>query len=215
MDFHFHTAAKILGVNLSRNFLPYLLTAFAIVLLAPVICGISGLQGEYAAQPLERFLCLSGPVLLTPVFWPEHNENIRDVIRARKTDYLTVCALRVVSSLFALAFFYGGFVLVMRICESEAGILHFVGGYASALFLGAMGFCAAGGFDSPVAGYMVSMVYYILNFVLKEKLGPWFLFSQSMGSFEEKYWLLGSSAVLILLGFAWTKYRLEKNYYRK
>lgn len=204
-------AANILGVNIRRNLAPHLLTAFLIALFTPLICGINSLQGASAAQPLEKILCLCGPVLLTPIFWPEHDADIRDVIRSKKTDYLAVCAVRVCCCVIALAAIYGGFVFMMRVCESGAGIRHFAGGFASALFLGALGFGAAGCFDSPVAGYMAAMIYYILNYMLKMKLGRWFLFSMSIGGgFEGKYWLLGGSAALLLAGFAGAKHRMER-----
>ena len=77
--------------------------------------------------------------------------------------------------------------------ESRVGFCHFIGGYSSALFLGALGFFSAGISKNSIAGYMVSIIYYISNFFLKEDLGNLYLFSMSAGSFREKNWLLGCS----------------------
>ena len=197
MDFHFRSILKILSVSLRHNFIPHLAIALVIAFLTQVLFGIASLDAREAAQPIERLLSLVGTVLLTPIFLPEQNENIRDLIRSKRTDYLAVCLVRLVYSVFFLAVIIGVFAFIMQYQESEITIRHVVGGFASALFLGALGFSFAGISQNTVAGYMVSMIYFILNFVLRDELGNFYLFSMSMGSFAEKYWLLGGAVALI------------------
>ena len=197
MDFHFRSILKILSVSLRHNFIPHLAIALVIAFLTQVLFGISSLDAREAAQLIERLLSLVGTVLLTPIFLPEQNENIRDLIRSKRTDYLAVCLVRLVYSVFFLAVIIGVFAFIMQYQESEITIRHVVGGFASALFLGALGFSFAGISQNTVAGYMVSMIYFILNFVLRDELGNFYLFSMSMGSFAEKYWLLGGAVALI------------------
>lgn len=201
-----HSILSLLGINLKRNFLPHFCLAVSVALLTPIVFGISSLDSVRSAQPVEMLLSLTGTVLLTPVFLPEQNENIRDVIRSKKTDYLHVCIMRVIYSVVALAVITGGFVSVMRLCESDVTYRHFIGGLASALFLGALGFAAAGISRNIPVGYMVSLIYYITNFTLKDKLGKLFLFSMYAGSFEEKYYILASSAIIIILTLVAVKY---------
>lgn len=205
----FPALAKVTSVNLRHNFIPHLLIALVIVLLTPMVCGISSLDEFQSAMPLERLLSLIGPVFLTPIFLPEQNENIRDVIRSKRTDYLAVCAIRVLYSVFFLAVITACFVLIMGGCESEVTVGHFLGGFSTALFLGSLGVFCAGASGNVVVGYMCSAIYYISNYAVKDKLGHWFLFSMSMGSFDEKYWLLGSSIVLILLGLSLAKHNFS------
>lgn len=88
---------------------------------------------------------------------------------------------------------------MMHFWESSVTYRHFVGGFTSALFLGALGFATAGISGNAPAGYMVSLIYYIANFSLKNKLGKLFLFSMYAGSFEEKYYILPVSVGLIVL----------------
>ncbi len=195
----FTSSLKILKINLKRNFLPHFLIALIITLLTPVIFGISSLDSLRSAQPLEMLLSLTGAVLLTPVFLPEQNENIRDLIRSKKNDYISVCVMRVIYSVITLALLTGVFVFVMRLCESDVTIKHFAGTFATALFLGSLGFCTAGISKNISVGYMVSLVYYIANFALKDKLGNFFIFSMTAGSFTAKKSLLLSSAVLIII----------------
>lgn len=197
-------ALKILSVNLRRNFLPHFVVAVIIALLTPVVFSISSLDAKAAAQPIEMLLSLTGTVLLTPIFLPEQNENIRDLIRSKRTDYLNICIMRLIYSVFALAVIIGGFVLVMNFCESDVTIRHFIGGFATALLLGSIGFFSAAISENAPVGYMSSLIYYIANIGLKDKLGKLYLFSMSAGSFEEKYWLYTSSVFLFTAGLICT-----------
>lgn len=195
----FTSVLKVLEINLKRNFVPHFCLAVCVALLTPVIFETRSLDERLAAQPIEMMLSLCGTILLTPVFLPEQNEEIRDVIRSRRAGYLPVITLRVVYSLAALALILGGFLLMMRLRESAVTWRHFAGGFTSALFLGALGFTTASVSGNAPAGYMVSLIYYIANFSLKNKLGKLFLFSMYAGSFEEKYYILPISAGLIVL----------------
>ena len=205
MDFHFTSTVRILSVNLRHNFIQHFFTALVIAFLTPALFGIASLDAREAAQPLERLLSLTGTVLLTPVFLPEQNENIRDLIRSKKTDYLTVCFIRLLYSVCFLAVIIGSFTLVMHYSESAVTVRHFLGGFSSALFLGSLGFFLAGISRNTILGYMVSMIYYIANFGIKDELKNFYLFSMSAGSFTEKYWLLGGSMVLIAATFVLLK----------
>ncbi len=203
----FELWSKIIKVNLRYNFLPHLITAFIIVLLAPVVFETDSLDAKLSAQPLEMFLCLAGAVLFTPIFLPEQDENIRDLIRSKRTNHLAVCALRVAYSAAALAAIVGGFTLFMRACESAVSLEHFLGAFASALFLGVLGLVGAGISGNVTVGYMTTMVYYIVNFTLKEKLGNFYLFSMSTGEGGGKLFLYAVSLVLIAIVFAWKRGR--------
>lgn len=199
------SVCRILSVNLRHNFLPHLLLSLIITLVTSVIFGISSLNERESAQPLEMLLSLTGTVLLTPIFLPEQNENIRDLIRSKRIDYLAVCFIRLLYSLFFLAIIFVCFTFIMYNSESAITLRHFIGGYGSALFLGALGFFCAGISKSSIIGYMVSMIYYISNFAMKNELKNWYLFSMSEGSFQEKYWLIGSSVALFTITFLWLK----------
>lgn len=192
---------KILSVNLKHNFIPHLLIALVIAFMTQALSGITALNTREAAQPLERMLSLTGIVLLTPIFLPEQNENIRDLIRSKRTDYLAVCVVRLIYSIFFLAVIIGIFTYMMLCRESNVTIEHFVGGFASALFLGALGFFFAGLTQNTITGYMVSAIYYIANYSLKDELKNFYLFSMSAGSFTEKYWLLGGAVVIFAITF--------------
>ena len=186
--------------------MPHLVIALMIAFLTQALFGIASLDAREATQPLERLLSLTGTVLLTPIFLPEQDENIRDLIRSKRTDYLAVCAVRLIYSIFFLAVIMGIFAYIMQCFESAVTVRHFVGGFATALFLGSLGFFFAGISQNTVIGHMVSMIYYISNFGIKDELKNLYLFSMSAGSFTEKYWLLGGSMILFILAFFILKY---------
>ena len=103
MVFHCRSICRILSVNLRHNFIPHLSIAVVIAFLTSALFGIASLDVREAAQPLERLLSLTGAVLLTPIFLPEQNENIRDLVRSKRTDYCAVCFIRLLYSIFFLA----------------------------------------------------------------------------------------------------------------
>lgn len=197
----------VAGINIRHHFKSHFLLALIIAFLTPVIFGISSLNAEGSAQPLEMFLSLTGLILLTPVFYPEQDENIRDLIRSKRTEHLEVCFVRLLYSLSALAAIYGIFIIFMYCSEDKVTFRHFIGGYSSALFLGTLGFFFAGVCENTAAGYMVGMIFYISNFALKKELKNLYLFSMSSGSFHEKYSLMSVSVILIFFTFLLINFR--------
>lgn len=188
---------KIVSVNLKHQFRGPFLAACVITLLTPVLFPVSALPAPASARPLEMFLLWIGAVLLTPICLPEQDGNIRDCVRVRKLDYYCVCFMRFIYSAVVLFILEGIFVLAMKFGECDVTLLHFLGGSASALFFGCLGFFAAGISGNVIAGYMIQTVYYLMNYGLKDKMGVFYLFSMSAGSFREKWWLYLFSAVLV------------------
>ncbi|MBD5143057.1 MAG: hypothetical protein HDT22_05520 [Ruminococcus sp.] len=201
MDFNL-----ILKNNLKHHFLPHFVLAIFLACVTPALYGISSLNAINASRPLEMFLSMTGIILLTPVFQPEQNENLRDLIRSKKIDYLFICLIRLLYAIFFLALLFGIFVIIMHASESQVNIQHFIGGFSSALFLGTLGFCVSGISNNVILGYMIAMIYYVANFAMKKELKCWYLFSMSAGSFQEKYWLLATSILLIIFVFIYLKF---------
>lgn len=208
----FKSVSKIIGINLKHHFLPHFILSLIIAFLTPIIFGTSSLNANESAQPLEMLVSLTGIVLITPIFLPEQNKNIRDFMRSKKIAYLAVCALRLLYSVICLAIIFGIFTGCMAYSECAVTFRHFVGGFSSALFLGALGFCLAGISGNAVIGYMSSMIYYIVNFALKEDLKNYYLFSMSAGSFHEKYWLIFCSIGLFWMTFIYVG--IAEKYFR-
>lgn len=193
--------ARVVCSDVKHNFLLHYISAAAVVMLTPAFFSVYELNSFQAAQPLEVIIALIGVIMITPVFMPEQNENIRDVVRSKKTPYLLVCLLRLVVSAVIMTGLIALFVIYMKHSHSDVSFRHFSGTVASAMALGAIGFFAAGVSNNIIIGYMASLFYYIVNFSLKDKLGVFYIFSMMNGSFEEKKWLFGLAFTLIAAAF--------------
>ncbi|MDE6763860.1 MAG: hypothetical protein K2J73_09290, partial [Oscillospiraceae bacterium] len=193
----FSRPGKIFSVNLRYNFLPHFAIACVIALAVPMIFSVSSLTARGAAQPLEFLLSFAGAFLFTPIFYPEQNKNVRDLIRSKRTGYLSVCLVRVIYSAAALAVVVGAMVLTMKLFESDVTWRHFVGAYASSLLLGSVGLFFAGVSGNVTAGYMAAVIYYLAGYAMKEKLGVMCVFSMSLGmDFSYKYGSLVISVIM-------------------
>lgn len=189
---------KIIGVNLRYNFLAPFASALGVLILALLMFNITALQSREAARPIEFLLCFLGVTLLVPIFLPEQDENIRDVICSKKINYFNILLIRILYSVTAMIFLIACFVAAMKVCESDVTVKHLIGGIASAWFLGAVGFAAAGITNNVTVGYMAAMLYYLANYGMKDKIGKFFLFPMShLGRFDESGWLILGAAALM------------------
>ena len=71
---------EIAKINLRHNALLSIGVAVLLCLVTPFLIGTANLDRNSAAMPLEMFVSLIGIVLLTPVFQPEQNEEIDDLV---------------------------------------------------------------------------------------------------------------------------------------
>ena len=101
----------------------------------------------------------------------------------------------------------GTFVLFMKYCGSDVSFRHFCGAAVSAAAVGSIGFFTAAVSDNTIAGYMAAVIYYVMNFLLKSRLGMFYVFSMSSGSFSEKKWLLLIAVLLSAAGLIGRRYR--------
>lgn len=191
---------KIIGVNLRYNFLMPLASALGVLILTLLMFNITALQGIEAAKPIEFLLCFIGVTLLVPIFLPEQDENIRDVICAKKINYFNILLIRILYSVAAMIILIAFFLVIMKLCESDVTVKHLIGGIASAWFLGAVGFAVAGITNNVTVGYMTAMLYYLANYGMKDKVGKFFLFPMSyLGRFDESGWLIFGAASLMVI----------------
>lgn len=191
---------KIIGVNLRYNFLMPFASALGVLILTLFMFNITALQGREAARPIEFLLCFVGVTLLVPIFLPEQDENIRDVICSKKINYFNILLIRILYSVAAMILLIACFVAAMKVCESDVTVKHLIGGTASAWFLGAVGFAAAGITNNVTLGYMAAMLYYLANYGMKDKLGKFYLFPMSYhGRSDESGWLILGAAALMAI----------------
>lgn len=198
--------ANCLLVNLKRNSLPHILAAAVLTATVPLVFGLTSLSAPLAAQPLEMYLPLTGTILLTPLFLPEQNEDILDTVRVRRMPYLGICLIRLTYLCLILALLCGAITAALAAGECSVTPAHFAGGVYTAMFLGSLGIFGAAVGGNVIIGYMVSMIYFIVNFFLRKELGVFYLFAISAETGVSKLWLLGSSLVLTAAAFGYIRY---------
>ena len=191
---------EIAKINLRHNFIIPFGAAVGIMILTGLLYGTTALDALETAKPLEFFLCFVGAALLTPLFLPEQDKEIRDVVLSKKVSYGIVCLIRLFYNIVAMALLIAAFGVKMYLGECAVSWTHIWGAIATALFLGALGLFVAGVADNAVLGFMAVILFYLANYGLKGKLGVFYLFAMSSGNIRQKGWLILGAAVLLIAG---------------
>ena len=188
-----------------------LLLAAAVLCITPVIFGIDNLDSAASAFVLERFVSLTGIILLTPVFLPEQDKNIAEVAESKYTPMTGVYLIRFTLAAFSLLFLISGFITVMFLISCDFDLPAFIfGTFATAFFLGASGFVTYAVSDNIVAGYLLPLGYYVFNmFNTGEHLKNLYLFTLAQNGLTDKYWLFGLGAAFGIMGILF-RYALRK-----
>ena len=177
--------------------------AILILALVPVIFGISNHDYRASAFILERFVSLTGIALITPVFLPEQDKNIAELAESKYTSSILIYLVRFMLAAVSLMILISGFTAVMILSSCEFDAAKFIAGtFATAFFLGALGFTAYAITDNIVAGYLFALVYYTFNmFSSGAQLKNIYLFTLADNDLTEKYRLLIIGALLSVTGF--------------
>lgn len=186
--------------NLRHNCLPHLLLSIGFLLATPTIFGMNDLDARAAAVPLEYFISLTGVVLLTPIFLPEQEDSVRDVMQSRETGLTPVYLIRAGTALLALLCLSLSAVLMLRTGSCQVDLSFVSAVFANGIFLGGLGMLSYGICGNIAVGYMIPVLYYVLNFAGKpQSFGPFYLFSMSQGHTGGKWLMLLCGCILITL----------------
>jgi len=175
-----------------------LAAALLFSLLAPVIMGMEALNQYQAGQILDVYFSLLGIVLLTPLFMPEQNKDIRDLLASREYPLRNIQLLRLLQAVVILAVLNLLVLFQMKLgeCTFPFGT-YFCCAMANCVFLGGLGIFAYGITDHLVIAYMIPVFYYICCYGAGQKyLGKFYLFSLMTGDLENKIWL-GTAGILL------------------
>ncbi len=202
---------QIEKVNLKHHIPLHVLICALMLLVSPLLMGVENLQAQDTAKVLEMYAALIGIILLTPVFLPEQDRDIRDLVYTKYVNGSAVYLVRILGNILLLAAMLGLYVglLVYNKCEFPAG-KYFCGTLTEMLFLGGLGLFFYGLCDNLVIGYMAPVVYYIAAMGGGEKYMKMFYpFSMARGNYGEKVWLAAGAFVLIIAG-VWLRCRRQR-----
>lgn len=193
---------QIEKVNLKYHIPLHVLVCILLLAVSPFFMGVANLPAEDTAKVLERYAALTGIVMITPVFLPEQDQNLRELVYAKYMDSAAVYLVRLLGNTLLLACILGVYIFMLYVGGCSFPVLkYFLGTLAEMLFLGGLGFCFYGMADHLVAGYMAPMAYYMAALGSGDRyLKLLYPFSMSAGSYTEKYCLFAGAVVLIAAG---------------
>ena len=198
---------EIAKINLRHNALLSIAVAVLLCLVTPFLIGTANLDHNSAAMPLEMFVSLIGVVLLTPVFGPEQNGEIDDLVSSKYCSTAKVHLIRTVYSTGIAALLIGIFTVFMKLQSCDVTPVLALGAIADALFLGSMGMLTSAVTGNTVIGYMPTLLYYALNIGMGPKLGCFYLFSMATGSYTAKLWLFAAGILMMAAALFYQRLR--------
>ena len=175
--------------------------AAALLILSPLVVGIRNLDAVQSAKVLETFVALIGIILFVPIFLPEQDKELRDVVAARFTRMETIYTIRAVLALAGAMLLLLIYMLVMRSgdCEMEFGKYYF-GVLGEMAAFGGLGVLSYAICDNLVAGYMIPLFYVITAMGSGEKyLGKFYPFNM-IADYSSKYWLAAAGVLCLAAG---------------
>lgn len=175
--------------------------AIGLLVFLPFIQGIKNLDPLSSAICLETYVSIVGIIILTPIFFPEESREINEIVVSKPMSQSKVHIVRIMMGLILVLVLVSSFALILKYNNSIFPLIKYtLGAYASAIFLGAIGLFISALSGNTIFGYMASIGYLILNMMTKNKyVGNFYIMSMRSESFDEKYWLLGGSILLIIL----------------
>lgn len=194
--------AKIAKENVKLSFLLPFSVCAGLLALSPLFVGLKNLTEQDSAKVLEYYVIFLGIILITPIFLPEQSKAVRDLAASKYTPMAGIYTLRLFLALLGILLLTGFYMLVMKTGGCEFPFFRQYGGAVSGmLFLGGMGVLSYGLSNQVVIGYMIPVLYYILNIPAGyEKLGSFYLFSMTAGRYQGKACLAAGGIFMLAAG---------------
>lgn len=152
----------ITGKNLKYGLAAHLIIALLLCLMVPVIFGLNHLDRNMAAIPLERIVILTGILIMVPIFMPEQDRPLFDIMYTKMTPPAYVYAVRAVYSAIVVLLIPAVFTVVMYLLHSAVTLTHYLGTVSSAFFLGSIGALTLAVTNNTAAAYMIPVICYVI-----------------------------------------------------
>lgn len=178
--------------------IPFLI-CILLLIVSPLFLGIENLTEPETAKVLEYYAVFISIILLPAVFLPEQDKDIRDLLSSKYMSVAKLYGIRMTQAIIYLMLLLGIYMCVLKAGNCEFAFLKlYMGELATMVFLGGMGIFFYALTDQVVVGYMIPLLYYMLNITISpNKIKGLYLFSMSIGKYEWK-WTLGMAGVVLL-----------------
>ena len=192
---------EITKIQLKYNAWQHVLISILLLAASPLVLGISNLDAAQSAKVLETYVALVGILLFVPVFLPEQDRNLWDVIKTHYTKITTVYLTRILLSFLFSALLILVFLLVMQAgnCEMEP-VKYYFGTMAEVIAFGGLGVFAYAVTDNLIVGYMIPLGYYAAGISAGYRYMKKFYPFGMLTDYETKYWILVAGIILMACG---------------
>lgn len=179
--------------------IPFLI-CILLLIVSPLFLGIENLTEPETAKVLEYYAVFISIILLPAVFLPEQDKDIRDLLSSKYMPMAKLYGIRMTQAIIYLMLLLGIYMCVLKAGNCEFAFLKlYMGELATMVFLGGMGIFFYVLTDQVVVGYMIPLLYYMLNITISpNKIKAFYLFSMSIGKYEWK-WTLGITGVVLFV----------------
>ncbi|MGN0142023.1 MAG: hypothetical protein ACI4AD_07320 [Roseburia sp.] len=184
-----------------HQYLPHVAATAVFVLAAGVILSFRNLDAAGAAKVMEMYGILGGILLCTPIFSGESDAELWQLEQSKAMPMWQLYLGRILLAITLLAAVNSIFILRLSAGNSVFPAWElWRGAFCEALFLGSLGFFAAGITNQPVIGYMVPVLYFASNMGAAKYFGKLGLLSMVRGHYDTWGYFLGTAGVLFVLG---------------
>lgn len=163
----------------------YFILAFLLCGCILSLFGTVNLSETATMQILGRFFPLLGLVLIPPIICHELQEEITDVIYTKQISHWKIILFRLASTCLMVVLLYVLYVSILTYNDSDILWKHVLYSCVNLWFLGSLGLLLIALTKNVTIGYMVAIIYYLMNFFVPKQLGAFYLFNM-----HEAKWML-------------------------
>ena len=146
--------------------IPFLI-CILLLIVSPLFLGIENLTEPETAKVLEYYAVFISIILLPAVFLPEQDKDIRDLLSSKYMPVAKLYGIRMTQAIIYLMLLLGIYMCVLKAGNCEFAFLKlYMGELATMVFLGGMGIFFYALTDQVVVGYMIPLLYYMLNITI-------------------------------------------------
>lgn len=190
---------EIARVNRRHNLLPHIAAAVVLCLMAPLLMGVKNLTEPQVAKIAEFYLSFLGVILFVPLFLPDSDSNIRDVVASKKFPITGVRLIRLLQAALFLLVILAVFFILLKYGENE---FHFGKCYyaaaANCIGMGGLGLLFYSLIDNIAIAYMMPFLYYLISLGNRKALGKFWLMGFSNGSIDGKKYIAAAGLMMMV-----------------
>ena len=163
---HITDTWQILKVNFHLAIRTNLLVVIAYLLTIPLVRGIANLDRIHSAECLEQSVILVGIFLIVPLNRPEQSKAIQEIVYTKKISHWKILLLRFATAtlllIMLICLFCG--IMIWKNCTFPF-VAYAARTVVRATVLGSLGLAVSILSNSVIVGYLVSVGYFLLNFI--------------------------------------------------